>query len=182
MSTVFIIHGVGGYPKENWFPWLKQVLEKLGTKVIVPQFPTPENQTLSSWLQVFEEYKEEITPETIVVGHSLGVPFLLNVIEEHPVKAAFFVAGFVGKIGIEFDESMQTFAQKSFDWEKIKSHCKHFFIFQSDNDPYIKLEKAQELANHLRTDITLIKGAGHFNSASGYVKFDILLEKLKSFH
>src|SRR3989344_4874506 len=95
MANVFIIHGVGGYPEENWFPWLKKQLEQLGHNVVVPQFPTPENQTLSSWLEVLEQYKQFLTPATIFVGHSLGVPFVLNILEKYPAKAAFLVAGFV---------------------------------------------------------------------------------------
>jgi len=40
MSNAFIIHGTGGYPEENWFPWLKKKLEEFNYKVFVPQFPT----------------------------------------------------------------------------------------------------------------------------------------------
>src|SRR3989338_4142675 len=43
MSNVFIFHGTGGYPEENWFPWLKKELEELECKVIIPKFPSPEN-------------------------------------------------------------------------------------------------------------------------------------------
>ena len=45
-SDIFIFHGTGGYPKENWFPWLKQQLEIKGFNVTVPQFPTPEGQSV----------------------------------------------------------------------------------------------------------------------------------------
>ncbi|MBN1495109.1 serine hydrolase family protein [Candidatus Peregrinibacteria bacterium] len=179
MANIFIIHGVGGYPEENWFPWLKNELERLGHKVIVPQFPTPENQTLSNWLNELEKYKEFLTSTSIFVGHSLGVPFVLNVIERYPVKAAFLVSGFVGKEGNQFDDSMKTFVQKIFNWTQIKSNCKNFIIFHSDNDPYIKLEKAQELAKNLDVEVNVVKGAGHFNSTAGYTSFDLLLEKIK---
>lgn len=58
METAFIIHGVGGHPEENWFPWLKKELEKIGYRVFVPKFPTPEGQTLTNWLKTFEPYEQ----------------------------------------------------------------------------------------------------------------------------
>lgn len=179
MTNVFIIHGVGGNPEENWFFWLKEKLEPLGCNVIVPQFPTPEGQTLDNWLNVFYENRDSLNKDTIVIGHSLGVPFLLNVIEKHPVKSAFLVAGFTGVAGNKFDESMKTFAQRNFNWEKIKNNCKSFYVFHSNNDPYIKIEKANELARNLDTEVILIKGAGHINTDAGFTTFELLLEKIK---
>jgi len=181
MSTIFIIHGAGGHPEENWFPWLKKELEAINpeNKVIVPQFPTPENQTLDNWLKTFDQYENQIDKNTIFIGHSLGVPFILNLLEKHQVKAAFLVAGFTGKAGNKFDDSMKTFAQKPFDWQKITTNCKKFTIFHSDNDPYIKLEKAEELDGLLKTKVTIVKGAGHFNKSSGYDTFEILLKAVQ---
>lgn len=181
MSSVFIIHGVGGCPDENWFPWLKKELEIFGRQVFVPQFPTPENQALSAWIEVLRQYEEFLTPSTIFVGHSLGVPFILNVLEKYPAKATFLVSGFVGLAGNRFDDSMKTFSQRSFDWQKIKSNCKNFTVFHSDNDPHVRLQKAQELASFLDVEIQLVKNAGHFNSSAGYDRFDLLFQKMKPF-
>jgi len=40
MANIFIIHGAYGNPDENWIPWLKTELEKLGNRVFVPKFPS----------------------------------------------------------------------------------------------------------------------------------------------
>ncbi|PJC36987.1 hypothetical protein CO046_02680 [Candidatus Peregrinibacteria bacterium CG_4_9_14_0_2_um_filter_53_11] len=181
MAHIFIIHGVEGHPEENWLPWLRKEAEKLGHTVTVPHFPTPKNQTLAHWLSVIEEYSEFLTPATVLIGHSLGVPFILNILEKYPAKAAVLVAGFVGKAGNHFDEGMATFAQKPFDWERIKNNCQNFTVFHSDNDPYIKPEKGREVAAQLGVELTLVKGAAHFNKAAGYETFDLLLKKIKPF-
>jgi predicted alpha/beta hydrolase family esterase len=177
---IFIFHGVGGSPQENWFPWLTRELEKLKQEVIVPQFPTPEGQTLDNWLKTLERYNDKLTPDTILVGHSLGVPFALNIIERHPVKAAFLVAGFTGIAGNIFDEGMKTFAQRDFDWRKIRKNCPRFFVFHSDNDPYIALDKAEELARNLGVEVIMIPGGGHLNRGAGFTEFPLLLETIKA--
>lgn len=182
MTNVFVIHGAYGSPEENWFPWLKSELEKMNCRVFVPKFPTPEGQTLEKWTEIFEGYEQYLNKDSIVVGHSLGPAFLLNVLEKRdkPIKAAFFVAGFVGLLNNPtFDEINRTFTDNDFDWQRIKDNCKKFFVFHSDNDLYVPLEKAEELAKNLGVEVILIKNAGHFNEKSGYNKFELLLEKIK---
>lgn len=179
MRNVLIVHGVGGYPGENWFPWLKGELEKCGCNVIVPQFPTPGGQTLENWMEIFEGVRGKLGEDAILVGHSLGAPFVLNVLEEHPAHATFLVASFTGKAGNDFDEGMKSFAQREFNWGKIRSHCKKFYVLHSDNDPYIKLEKGEEVAKKLGVQLTMVKGAGHFNAKAGYLEFPLLLEMVK---
>ena len=181
MTNVFIIHGSYGHPEENWFPWLKNQLEKLNCKVFVPQFPTPENQTLENWMKVFEEYKDYLNTSSVTIGHSAGVAFILNVLEriEHQIRAAFLVAGNVGLLHNEFDQLSSTFTDKPFNWNKIKQNCKKFYVFHSDNDPYVPLRYGEEIAEKLGVELTLVKNAGHFNEKAGYTKFDLLLEKIK---
>ena len=180
--NIIIIHGAYGSPEENWFPWLKSELEKLGHSVYVPRFPTPENQTLDKWFEVFEEYKQYLDEDSVLVGHSVGPAFILNVLERlnRPVKAAFLVAGWTGKLGLEeFDPINKTFCERDFKWENIKQNCKSFFVFSSDNDPYVPLDKGKELAENLDTELIIMEGAGHFNEKAGYREFPLLLEKIR---
>ncbi len=182
MPNIFIIHGAFGNPEENWFPWLKKELGKLGHEIFIPKFPTPDNQTLENWEKVFQEYKKYLDENSIVIGHSLGVVFLLRVLEREskPIKAAFFVSGFTDLLNNPtFDEINQTFIEKNFNWLKIKNNCNKFYVFHSDNDPYVPLSQAKKLSKKLDTNLNLVKNAGHFNKGSGYSEFSLLLAQIK---
>jgi len=182
MTNVIIVHSTYNNPEGNWFPWLKTELEKLNCQVFVPRFPTPENQSLENWLKVFEDYKQYLNEDTIVVGHSLGPAFLLSVLEtlDHPIKSAFFVSSFIGFIGnSEYNVLSKTFTLKEFNWQKIKQNCKHFLLISSQNDPYVELSHGQEIAISLNSPIIVLPSAGHINSESGYTHFEFLLEKIK---
>jgi len=180
---IFIIHGSYGNPKENWFLWLKQELKKLGHTAFVPEFPTPEGQSLDNWMEVFNDfYLSKIDEDSILVGHSLGPAFILSVLEglQEPVKACFFVSGFLGLLNNpEFDKINSTFTEKEFQWNKIKKNCEKFLLYHSNNDPYVPLEKSKELAEKLGVKVRVIGGAGHFNEKAGYKKFELLLKDIK---
>ncbi len=181
MSKVFIIHGAYGDGNENWIPWLKGNLEKLGFEVVVPKFPTPEDQTLENWFKVFDLYSKKVDSKTIFVGHSLGCPFILNLFEKYDfkTKSCFLVAGFAELLDQPIDKINKTFVDRDFDWEKIKDSCKNFYLFNSDDDPYVPLEKGKELAKKLSGELVVVKGAGHFNEKAGFLRFDELLEKIR---
>jgi hypothetical protein len=178
MKTAFIIHGANGSPKENWFPWLKKELGKCGYKVFAPKFPLGKNQNLKSWLGVFKKYEKYLAPDSVVIGHSMSVPFLLSIMEKHAIDAAFLVAGFASLPENKFDEICETFANKKFDWRAILKNCRKFAVFHSNNDPYVKIKKARELAKKLKTKVIMVKNAGHFNAASGYLTFELLLKRI----
>jgi predicted alpha/beta hydrolase family esterase len=183
MKTAVICYGHYGHPGENWFPWLKGKLEELGFNVVVPNFPTPENMSLQTWLKVFEEFKPLLDEESLLIGHSVGSTFLLTVLEQlqKPVKAVFLVSGLLRSVrSEEFNPFLVSFWDKQFDWQKIKVNAPHFFVFHADNDPYIPLEQAEELAEKLDTELILVKGAGHFNESTGYKEFPLLLKKVNS--
>jgi predicted alpha/beta hydrolase family esterase len=121
--------------------------------------------------------------ETIVVGHSLGPAFLLNIIEKlnKPIAGAVFVSGFTGLLGKPLDIINKTFVDKEFDWDRIKRHCEFFTIIHSDDDPYIPLSVSTKFAKRLGTKPIVIKGGKHFNEAAGYKEFDEVLEFVKRY-
>lgn len=176
-----MIHGAYGNPDENWFPWLKKELESRGHKLFIPRFPTPEGQDLKNWLKTFKEYEKYIKKDTIMIGHSVGAAFILDYLEisNKSIRSAFLVSGFTSLLGNpKFDNINKTFVDKGFDWKKIKGNCVSFHLFHSDNDPYVPLGLAEDLARNLRVPLMTVKGAGHFNAKSGYIKFDQLLKKI----
>lgn len=181
MANVFIIHGTGGYPEENWFPWLKKELETLGCRVFVPQFPTPENQTPETWFKVFAKYREYFTPDTILIGHSLGGTFALRILEDSTVqiKAAFIVSASIGVLPIKYYEGDKPFLKKPFDWQKIRRNAKTIYVFHSEDNPLICVGNGIKLARNLGVEPILFKNAGHFNARSGYTHFEELLERIK---
>lgn len=176
-----IIHGTGGNPQENWFPWLKKKLEEKGQTVHVPQFPMPGKMNLESWMEVFDEYRKYLDEDSILIGHSIGPAFILNVLEtlETPIKAAYLVAGFTGLLNNSvFDPDIKTISDRDFNWEKIKANCKHFYVYVSDNDPYVSLEQGIGLAKNLGVKPIILHGAGHVSESSGFTKFEELLEDM----
>lgn len=178
-SNIFIFHGTGGHPEENWFAWLKNKLEQKGCRVFVPQFPTPEGQSLVSWMNILEPYQNQIDENSVLIGHSLGGLFLLRVLERlpRPVKAAIFVATPIGIKPIKNYEGDNNFSNGfNFNWEKIKLAAKNFVVYHSDNDPYVSLQNGEQLEKNLSVNLNFIPNAGHFNSAAGYDAFKELLQ------
>ncbi len=182
MKYAIIIHGTGGHPEENWFPWLKKELKKYNYRVIVPHFPTPENQTPDAWFKVFKNYEKYVNNETILIGHSCGGAFLLRVLEKIKikVKASIFVAASAGVKPIKYYEVDLPFIEKPFDWNKIMHSSMNFFVFHSEDDQLVCVENGEKIAEKLGVDLVRLKNAGHFNKAAGYTKFELLLEKLKA--
>ena len=180
MSTIIIVHGTNGNPDENWFPWLEKELEKRGFTVAVPQFPTPNGQTIENWMKTLAPFREDFGSDTILVGHSLGVPFILHVLEtlDKTIAAAFLIAGFTGPLGGKNDPLNASIAEGDFNWGVIRKNCRKFFTYYSDNDTRVPKEKTQGLAKRLYAEERLIPGAGHFNTAAGFSAFPELLEDI----
>lgn len=181
MKNAFIIHGSNASKDDHWFPWLEEKLNEKGYNVVRPQFPIGEKQTLSNWLETLKPHKEKLD-DAVVFAHSLGVPFVINVLNRWDVnlQALFLVSGFVGELEVEGGPNVDDFAEREFDWEKIKASAESFEIIHSDNDPYVPLDKAKELAEKLDTFVKVVEGAEHFQAKSGYEQFDLLAQLAKN--
>lgn len=179
MKNAVILHGTNGSPEKNWFPWLKQELEKKEYKVWLPQLPNcdkPNVDTYNKFLLPSWDYNSE----TILIGHSSGAVEILSLLENLPdgvaIDKAILVAGFIDNL--KWDALDELFIHP-FDWEKIKSKCKKFILIHSDNDPYVPLEHGKILEKNLGADLIIKEGQKHFSVNSfgeEYKKFPLLLE------
>ncbi|MDE1869863.1 MAG: serine hydrolase family protein [Candidatus Micrarchaeota archaeon] len=182
IENAFLIHGANGTPDENWMPWIRANLERNGITVYAPQFSHEQRQTLKTWLGEFEEYKESLNSNSIIIGHSVGCAFVLRLLERINVrvKAVFLVAPFTRPLNIpKFDELNKTFLEKEFDWERITRNCEEFFVYGSDNDPYVKMSQESFVAEKTGGIFKMIPHAGHINEAAGYKEFRELYEDIK---
>jgi uncharacterized protein len=181
--NVMVIHGAYGYPEENWFDWLRKELHGVNIECHVPQLPTPENQHLSHWTDVFNDSCQHlIHSNTIMIGHSLGAAFVLRWLEQQDcqLKTVVLVGAFLGEVGIEkFDSINQSFFETEFDWRRIQKNSRQFICYYGDNDPYVKRDHFNFIADHLSAVKIIVSKAGHFNAASGYIQFPQLLIQLK---
>lgn len=177
--NVFIFHGTMSNPNSNWFPWLERELKVLGVEVFVPKFPTPEGQSLESWLKAFKPYQDKVDSETIFVGHSMGPGFFLRLLEQRtsPIKAAILVAPFYTYLDLPepFPKLIETFIDHPFDWEKIKQNCPKFTVFCGTGDPYVPIEQSKFIAKKLGVELKIIKEGKHLNSEAGYLQFPEVL-------
>ncbi len=180
MSSVFIFHGTGGTPEENWFPWLKKELEQIGHTVTVPAFPDTYHPNLETWLATIKNEMSEMNEETILVGHSIGATLILRILERlrNPIRSCFLVAPVSEKIGDEWDTLFSGFIDPPFDWDRIKTNAQKREILHANNDPYIPLSHARTLANHIGAELTVISGGRHLNQAAGFTEFPLLRNRI----
>ncbi len=193
-----IIHGSFGRPTDNWFSWLQNRLEVANHKVIVPSFPVDDyddftkagqdysrqKQNLDSWRSTF---KQQVVPfigdEPIsYIAHSLGPIFLIRMLIEFNLKAdkSLLVAPFYQHLGgiWQFKKANQSFCDENFNFKDSATRLGESHVFISTNDPYVPAGYSRKFADKTDSKIHIIESAGHFNTDSGYKKFDQLADLL----
>ena len=182
MKTAFIIHGTWSTPTSNWFQSVGQELQHRWYTVIIPAFPIWNEQSLENWKLKFEEYRKYVNHQTIFIAHSIAPSFVCSILEEidTQVEACYFVSGFIWDLWlVEFKKPNQTFSERGFDWETVKNNSKKFYMCHSDDDPFVPMNFAQDLADNLWVEIDMIPGGKHLNWPAVYTKFPYLLEQIK---
>jgi len=177
MKSAILLHGIGGSPQGNWFPWFQQELHEKGFDVFVPQMPNSSEPTLREWLVFFDAEFPALTEDVHLVGHSLGATCILRILEktQKTVGSVTLVAAPVEKMGNDFDARIASFIDHPYDWSAIKKNAKAFYVIYSDDDPYVPLRQGEELASQLGTQLKVINKGGHLNQGSGYTEFSALL-------
>ncbi len=176
------IHGSFGSPYCNWFEWLYTTITEKCQEIIIPQFPIGSRQNYKNWSRILKEYLDIgiINENTIIIGHSIAPIFICNFIIENQirVKRLIFVCGFNNVFSIAPEYDMVNSDMYTDHIERIHEYCDDIVCLYTDNDPYVPYEKEKEFADLVSDRRELIKGGGHLNAETGYVKFNELLKYL----
>lgn len=142
-----------------WQPWIKNELNKNGINCVVPPMPNPWLPKYSEWKESFENHV--INKETILVGHSRGVAFLVRWLGDTKQQ--------IGKL-IMIAPNLKTESKNpilqdfyTFDIDTtIKSLVTERIVFTSENDELENMESAKLLAEVLNCRVVNLPKHGHF--------------------
>lgn len=181
---IIICHGTYSSPRDSWYAWLAKSLEAQGHTCVIPEFPTPKEQSLQMWKRELWKYIGKLEGDHILVGHGIGAAFVINTLQLafRKISATFLVSGYCRLLGNpEFDGIEQGFIEGPFDWEAIKANASYIKIYHPENDSLVPKNLGEELASNLSTTPVLVSGIGHIDSQNQVKEFPRLLEDIVKF-
>jgi len=160
-KKILILHGWDASATDHWFPLAKEMFEKEGFKVYVPEMPGGYFPKKNDWVKVIEKFEPD--DHWILIGHSLGGVAILRYLEKviKPIGQAILVA-------VPFEpmsfKPIENFFLDEFDWEKIRENCPKFDIVNESKDSVIPVEYGQKFADKLKGKLHILPGYSHFHS------------------
>jgi uncharacterized protein len=162
---------------ENWFPYVKKELEKLGISVIAKNMPDPDLARKEYWIPFIEK---EIMREksAILIGHSSGAVAILRYLENHKALGAVIVGACYTHLGDE-KEKLSGYYDGKWNWKEIKGNAKWIVQFASTNDPYIPIEEARYIRDKIDSEYHEYDDQGHFGADTGKKEFPEIIAAIK---
>lgn len=170
MKNAIIVHGMPGkeeyysskYPSSSnfqWLPWLQKQLLMKDIFAVTPEMFLAFNPDYSIWKREFERH--EVTPETILVGHSCGGGFLVRWLSEN--KTAKTGKVFLVAPWLDPESSLVT---GFFDFEidaALTERVESLTIFHSTDDDEDIAESVGEIIRKIpQTKLIQFTNKGHF--------------------
>lgn len=169
---MFLPGNGGGSTRDNWFPYVKTELEKLGIQVIAADFPDSYVCRASIWLPFVENLGTD--EQTILIGYSTGAIAAMRYAENHKILGSVLVAGYHTDLGDKLEKEAGYF-DTPWEWGKIKAHQKFIIQFHSNNDSLVPRQEARFVHEKLGTEYYEVNKNGHFWDST----FPELVEAIK---
>lgn len=121
-----------------WIPWLQHELLLLGLATQTPEMLNAWQPDYRTWSKEFERH--DITPDTLLVGHSIGGGFIVQWLSEHPnirVGHVFLVAPSLGDRFTPNAKLEYPLLGNFFEFEidpELTKRTKSLTLLHSDND------------------------------------------------
>jgi predicted alpha/beta hydrolase family esterase len=165
MKNALILHGTLGSPDGNWFTWLGNEFRDRNMQVWTPSLPHAEQPSLREWADyVHANVPFEINEDTVIVGHSAGASLSLILAQESkkPIGCVAAVSVVRDNEWLDWRPNDRLF-DVPYDYVAIQAMANRLLFLHSDNDPYVPLEHAQDVASRSHGELIVIPEQGHFN-------------------
>lgn len=154
----------------------KLLNEKYEIQCVCENFPDPLHARRDRWVpfmrSLAEKHSSQDPSNVILVGHSSGAQAALRYAELYPVHGVVLVSSTYSDLGDAHERASGYYPQKGgngeesnpYLFEVMKSNCKNWNQFHSDDDPFIPLFEAEKIRNGLGLSDTyhMLPGRSHF--------------------
>jgi len=169
-DKVLILHGWGGSDAPHWQAELSCEIAKNYGTVSFPLLDNCHFPSKNRWIKQVKQILNDFKPDTVVC-HSLANNLWMWLCEEEDmreIKRLFMVS--LPSLKTQ-EKTIKTF----FPCPLPKNiYAKEVHMLVSDNDPWVQLDEAKDIASHYDADFTVIHNAGHINADSGYGKWKLI--------
>ena len=172
-DRVLILHGWGGSDAPHWQAELASEIAKNYGTVSFPLLDNCHFPSKNRWVAQVKQILKDFKPN-IVVCHSLANTLWFWLCQEDgmpTVEKLFMVSP--PSLSTE-EKTIKTFFPCAL---PRNIYAKEVKMIVSDDDPWVKLDEAKNIASHYNATFTTLEKAGHINADTGYGKWD-LIEKL----
>lgn len=176
-TKAILLHGNGrSTPNDNWLPFVKTELEKLGIEVIAPQFPDVPLAREEYWMPFLQALQPD--EKTILIGHSTGAIAAMRYAEHSALFGSILVATYFTDLGIE-RETLSGYFNRPWQWNSIKNNQQWIAQFASVDDPWIPIAEPRFVHKQLNTEYYEFTDKGHFGGDYHKADFPELIQALK---
>jgi uncharacterized protein len=184
-KRAFIIHGWDATPDSDWYPWLKQELERKGFDVQVPAMPDTEAPEINKWLDRLIKVMGQPDEKTFFIGHSIGcqtiLRYLSSLFDVH-VGGVICVAPWFSLQDLADDEEWtvaKPWLETPLNYHKARHATTKLTAIFSDNDPFVPLEANRKIfRDKLGAQVIVQHNKGHFRAEDDVREIPLILDLL----
>jgi len=175
---IMIVPGNGNADmSEIWFPSVTRELRAREFDVIAKNMPDPDVARKQFWLPFIHEQLHG-DENAILIGHSSGAIAILRYLEEHRALGAVLIGTYHSDLNDE-KEKMSGYFDEPWHWDTIMKNVKWIIQFASTDDPYIPIEEARYVRDHLHSEYYEYTDQGHFSSEVNKTEFPELVTAIQ---
>lgn len=157
------------------YGWVAKEIEKLGFKVRLENFPDPYEAKEVVWIPFIHDELADGSENVILIGHSSGAEASMRYLEKYKAVGVILVSACWTDLG-EPSETISGYYARPWLWETMRSNAKWIVQYGSMDDPFIPIEEARHVAEHLKTDYIEHEDRNHYMTRT----FEDLIDKFKT--